>query len=156
MLRYILSFAFLFILGISCQNNCDENAPTPISFNIQWIDDNGADIYYLDKTKKDSLIAFYKSVRGDSVRCDLGISVFKKDSTRHFIDVMPLLRKAYFLQLDTVFLGIKKADIDTVVFKLVNEKNDCFSIVYRFENLKYNGKDLNGTDTLYKIVKKVK
>lgn len=154
MLRYVLSGVFLLIVSMACQNDCEENAPQPLSFNIQWVDAKGEDIYNSKEYSVDSLVAFYKGAR-TKVAVKLNFSTQKNGNSTipNVIDMMPLVREAFYLQLDTVFVGPKSSDIDTVVLKVVREENDCFTTLYRFEKLEYNGTILNGTEALYKIEK---
>lgn len=153
MLRYILSGIFLLILGIACQNGCEENAPQPLSFSLQWVDNKGTDIFKSKNYDIDSLTAFYKGAR-ENISVKLDTTSYEEDGERlNIIDMMPLVRSAFSLQLDTVFVGLKSSYIDTVVLKVVREDNECFSTIYSFERLQYNGKALSGTDVLYKIEK---
>lgn len=147
----ILSCLALLSLCVGCQNDCEENAPKPLSFHLQWVDEKGADMYTAEKFEADSLFAFYKKERGiDSVELTVAQ---QSDTTQHYIDVMPLVRKAFSLQIDTVFIAAQATDIDTIILKVVKEENDCFSTSYRFEKLQYNTQTLSGTEELYKIKK---
>ncbi len=153
MFRYIL-IGILCGFAISCQSDCKENAPLPLSFNLQFVDSQGNDVYYTKVEKTDSLKAFYKYNRKKQF-VSLRATVQKKDSTQYKIDMMPLLREAYKFRLDTVFLSIKSTDIDTVLVRIVKEESECYSTIYRFEKLVFNGRKLSGTDNLYKIEKLV-
>lgn len=152
MLRNILIIGGVFFAICACNNDCEENPPKPLSFNIQWVDANGKDAYESKLFAAKDLEAFYKDIR-ENVKIQLTVSYKKGDSTQRFIDMMPLVRKAYSLKLDSVFIAPNSTDIDTIALKVVNEKNDCFTTIYRFEKLEYNGKKLSGTDTIYKIQK---
>ncbi|MBS9768520.1 MAG: hypothetical protein KGV44_13415 [Flavobacteriaceae bacterium] len=151
MFRYIL-IGILCGFAISCQSNCEESAPLPLSFNLQFVDKDGNDVYYKKTEKIDSLKAFYKYNRKKQF-VSLRATLQKEDSTQYKIDMMPLLRKAYEFRLDTVFLSIKSTDVDTVLVHIVKQESECYSTIYRFEKLVFNGKKLSGTDNLYKIEK---
>ncbi|PVX49369.1 hypothetical protein C7377_1785 [Balneicella halophila] len=155
MIRNILGALLCMFFIISCNNDCEDNPPEPLSFKIQWVDSLGNDMF----EKKggfdaDSIVSFYNKNRG-TVPVDVEVIREKVDSNLYYnyIDAMPLVRKAFELQLDSVFLGPDSLDIDTITLKVIREKNDCFSTVYQFVKLKYNGKTLTGVDSLYVIEK---
>lgn len=153
MLSRILFILVSFALLSACKNDCEENAPQPLSLKIQWVNGAGEDMYAAKELNRDSLFAFYKKVRGiDSV--SLSPAIQRKDSTKYYVDAMPLIRAAFSLQIDTVFIAPKRnKDVDTIVAKLERIENDCFSTVYRFEQLEYNGKKMIQEDGFYKIEK---
>lgn len=156
MFRSILVI-IIFLSGIllSCNNDCEENAPTPLSFKIQWVNNAGQDMYFNKTYIIDSLRGYYKKPRFETeVIVPMKAVKNLKDTSQYYVDMMPLIRVALSLQLDSVFIAPERGDVDTIVFKLIKEKNDCYSSIYRFETLEYNGKSLiNGIDSPYKIVK---
>ncbi len=152
MYRYI-SVVFLGIFTtIACQSDCEDNAPKPLSLNIRWVDAQGNDAYASKKYNADSLEAYYHFDR-KKTKVALNVSKYKDDSTKHYVDAMPLVRTAYALRVDTVFISADKTDIDTIAINIKKEENDCFSTIYHFEKLRYNEIDLSGTEDFY-IIKK--
>ncbi len=152
MFRYILVILLGGFVATSCQSDCEDNAPKPLSLNIRWVDAKGNDIYTLKEYSTDSLVAYY-NLNKKKETVALKVSQQKDDSSQYYVDAMPLARKAYLLRVDTVFIGVKSTDIDTIVMNILREENDCFSTIYRFEKLRYNTTDLSGTDDFYIIEK---
>ncbi len=152
MYRYILVVFLGIYTTIACQSDCEENAPKPLSLNIRWVDAQGNDAYTSKKYDADSLVAYYYFDR-KKTKVALNVSKYKNDSTKHYVDAMPLVRKAYALRIDTVFISADKIDTDTILMSITKEENDCFSTIYHFEKLRYNDIDLSGTEDFYLIKK---
>lgn len=146
--RIIVLLIFAVIYG--CDKQCDKQAPQPLSLNFQWINSSNIDIFNNKKEDKD--IETFVVTKFDTVRHTLNFRAFK-DSTVFYFDALPPLRTILENKLDTFYLKIKETDIDTIVAKIAKIEDPCYSTIYHFTELSYNGKSLSGTDSLY-IIKK--
>lgn len=150
-LMYIFIILCVSILN-SCVSDCDEKLPKPISFNIQWIDTLGNDLYSKKVFQKDSLKAYFKE-RTKQVEVQLQIERMRTDTMVHFISLMPLVRAASAQLIDTIYITPNSKDIDTISVILKKKRSECFSSLYEFEKITYNNVSLSGIDSLYKIIK---
>lgn len=141
------------ILILSCASDCEEGAPPPLSLNVAWVDASGKDLYFAGIYETDSIKGFYYSASRRKIEVPLSVKALSEDSTNYYVNAMPLVRKAYDLQLDTVYISPKSTVVDTVVAAVSSVEDPCYSTIYRFDLLTYNGKPLSGVDTLYRIEK---
>lgn len=156
MFRQFLLLLIGLCVAVSCQNDCADNAPPPLGFFLHWQNAKGEDAYTSKLLHKDSLVAFYK-YNHKIEKFKLNVDSLKEDSTFHFINLMPMVRKTYQIDIDTLFIGCENSDIDTIFMNLVKIPNECFSTLYEFKKLTYNGEDIEeDTDGFYKITKNKK
>lgn len=152
-MRLIYIFTILCVgMLVSCLSTCDEELPKPISFNIQWVDNLGNDLYSKKVFQKDSLKAYFKQ-RTKQVEVRLQVERMRTDTMTHFISLMPLVRTARTQLIDTVYITPNSKDIDTIFVKIKEKRSECFSSLYEFEKIEYNNVSLSGIDSLYKIIK---
>ncbi len=152
MYRRILFVIIGGLLLWACKDDCEENAPLPLSFLLQWQNAKGEDAYTANLFHPDSLVAYYK-YNHKVENFKLQVNLAKEDSTLHFIDLMPMARKMYEINIDTLFIGNQRSDIDTIYMNLVNVPSECFSTLYKFEKLTYNGNTMVEKDGYYRIKK---
>lgn len=150
-LIYIFIILCLSVL-VSCLSNCDEKLPKPLSFNIQWVDTKGNDLYSQKVFQKDSLRAYFKQ-RTKQIEVRLEVERMRTDTMVHFISLMPLIRTARTQLIDTVYIAPNSKDIDTIFVQIKEKRSECFSSLYEFEKIEYNNVSLSGIDSLYKIIK---
>lgn len=152
MYRNILVFIVAGLFIIACKDDCKENPPKPLSFLLHWENSNGEDAYSVNLLEKDSLVAFYK-FNHKLQKVDLKVNSLRDDSTFHFVDMMPMIRKVYEIEVDTLFIRSRERDIDTIYMNLVKIESECYSTLYEFKELKYNGKEIEEDNGFYRIKK---
>lgn len=139
------------LIGYSCDTSCDKNAPTPISLNLQWVNGKGVDVFQANKKGIDS-VKYLVYTKFDTIEKRLPCRIFK-DSTLFYFDALPALKLVLANKLDTFYIKVDNSQKDTIVAKAKNINDPCYSAVYHFEKLTYNGQKLSGLDSLYIIQK---
>lgn len=148
----LIGFFLLFLLGLYGCNSTDcGDAPAPLSLNFQWVNTQGQDIFSKTNQLRDSVETLVIT-KFDSIKTKMSYRAFK-DSSVFYFDALPTLRKSSTNKQDTFYVKLTAKDTDTIVAIIEKVAIECYTHIYKFKELQYNGEKLSGTDSLYTIKK---